>query len=167
MKLTPHASPALYIRCQKCDEHEWRVEHITRGTRFGPWDCHTVGCDTAITGTRLESGDVEAEFGEPRSGRALYLLRGQGMWLVVHGYCERDGTAPNADYYYGEHTCPTNVMSDVEEVFTEEGEADPHGLFLPVAHVVATKERVERLDGASFGDVLAMFGMSPGPAETN
>ena len=33
------------------------------------------------------------------------------------------------DYFYNEHTCPTNFMPDVIGVRTDDGDTDPHGLF--------------------------------------
>ncbi len=38
------------------------------------------------------------------------------------------GFVEHERHYYEEHTCPTNVLKDTEDLIFE-GDADPHGLF--------------------------------------
>ena len=59
----------------------------------------------------------------------LVLLKRNGIYLIVNGH----GNG-NDEYFYNEHTCPTNYMQDVEAVIYEK-DADPHGVFEWVATI--------------------------------
>ena len=40
-----------------------------------------------------------------------------------------EGWGYNEEYFYNEHTCPTNYMTEVVKVISEDGNEDPHGIF--------------------------------------
>ena len=60
----------------------------------------------------------------------LVLLKRNGIYLIVNGYGDKE----HDQYFYNEHTCPTNYMGDVEAVIYEK-DADPHGVFEWVATI--------------------------------
>lgn len=42
---------------------------------------------------------------------------------------EKSESLENQQYFYEEHTCPTNWLMKVEEVIDKNGNHDPHGAF--------------------------------------
>jgi len=69
------------------------------------------------------------------------LLKRGTMYLVVNGLRlkehptrEVEPTGKHDEFYYNEHTCPTNYLRDVVEVIAD-GEVDPHGCFKFVTSV--------------------------------
>ena len=68
----------------------------------------------------------------------LVLLKRNGVYLIVNGNkmlgIDKEEAEHQDQYYYNEHTCPTNYMQDVEAVIYEK-DADPHGVFEWVATI--------------------------------
>lgn len=157
-----------YLVCPTCSEtHELDGALLEDGASFGPWACDNPECTTEISGRYMTTGLKITV--SPRSQRPAYhLLRGAGLWLIVKGICEPDGSAgKHTPRYYSEHTCTSNVMRSVSEVyrervtaFGEDPEIDPHGVFTWVAHVPDSKDMAKRLNaGLEFEDVKKLFNL--------
>lgn len=150
------------ILCPTCGERHG-VEHLfaRAPVSFGPWYCDDLNCSTRLSGTVQPDGSIDLETSPRDMREAFHLLHGHGLWLVVRGYCEPDGSARDStDYFYREHTCTSNVLRAVDAVWLEDGDSDPHGIFEPVAQTPITPELDEAMSNMSFDEVRAVFGLA-------
>lgn len=116
--------------CPDCGEPSSDYTHIKEGGRFGTWYCD--GCGAGFYGT-IERGRPVLLRDKSKKIDTLVLLRKDDLFLVVkgmrfvgHGKDETIGA--NDQYFYEQHTCPTNYLKDVVAVIQGDS-ADPHGLF--------------------------------------
>ena len=133
VKATPVLSYVLM--CPECGKGNFSWGHLKPGQAFGPWYCDE--CGVGITGkAEADGADVEIRQGERRENRlALLELKSEEPVYVlidasrVRGANETEEETNHHDrYFYDEHTCPTNWLDNVVEVF-HGSEPDPHGLF--------------------------------------
>lgn len=71
----------------------------------------------------------------------LVLLELAGVYFVVEGvtkYGPRDKVQDHEEYFYNEHTCPTNFIRI--PLIAKDGDCDPHGVFTFVESVWMTTE---------------------------
>jgi hypothetical protein len=131
----PYTKPDRFIRCPECSKGEWRVDHLVGlGWRsFGPWYCDE--CGFGFTGAVLDDGTVRTRAHASRVVPTHVTLRlEEPVTLVVKGMRFIEGRDQPDDpdehdrYYYEEHTCPTNFLKCVVEVYGANSEADPHGV---------------------------------------
>ena len=124
-----------HIVCPYCHQSRFPIDHLVEGVRFGPWYCDS--CGKSFSGVRTADGaDITLL---PRWKRdtkvTLEYAHDPRLRLQVKGtrFSKGDGTEDKEadkhdEYYYEEHTCPTNFLHDCHEV-SFDGDADPHGLF--------------------------------------
>lgn len=129
-----------YAECPSCHKSEFLIDefHLARSDSWETeWSCSH--CGRAILFS-FQSGEV---FVEPLNKWFLpvYVLLRQGNYLfLVKGHKHSDASiipfplSPEEDeqtrYFYEEHTCPTNITRDIEEVVDLETEQlDQHGIF--------------------------------------
>jgi ribosomal protein L37AE/L43A len=140
-----------YIVCPYCGEDEKRVDHLdAAGRTFGPWYCDE--CGKAYRGKRVADG-VEIELLDEICHRVMIELRhhaDDNLRIVVWGMrfegaswqtgVDTAGYPEHHRFYYDEHTCPTNYLSNVIEI--REGDIDdPHGVFRFVRELSADEQR--------------------------
>ena len=125
-----------HVACPRCDELHV-TDHLKPSEMEYKWYCN--GCHYRFK-FKLYEGFADIETMEDRSIQTLVTLvlpTNKGtLKLEVDGiYVCENGENPSAKdieehhrYFYSEHTCPSNCLRSVEEVFLD-GEPDPHGLF--------------------------------------
>lgn len=142
MSMVPDVKTRRYVTCPNGCEHEFIVEHILseRIASAGPWYCDECGQGWAV-GYREDSAHFEKWTRQHPVGdgtddgikRTQFVLleippQQESIWLRVRGMRFTPKQDLDADmYFYEEHTCPTNWLGDVEEVWLGEM-PDPHGL---------------------------------------
>lgn len=145
-----------YILCPNCGKSEHQVDQVEIGRTFGPWYCDEDDCGRSWTGVRTSDG-AELTFVETNKRTVFIELRycdDPKLKIVVSGMEFLNSiTLPGAvgggttdpivypdhhEYYYNEHTCPTNYLG-VEEVRYGD-DYDPHGVF-EFVRVLTEEER--------------------------
>lgn len=131
------------IVCPWCGAQSGKqVDHLYRHKlpqRFGPWYCEE--CQQAFSGEVIAPGDITVEKTPEMAKKRSYLVllrrdQSELFFVMKHDqYVEHDG--PNlgfARYFFEEHSCPVNWLSDCIAVI-DAGDTDPHG-FLRFVDVV-------------------------------
>lgn len=144
------------VRCPDCGrDSKLSYEHLLSSKIFAKdwqWDCHQ--CFMGIKGHINPDGSCDIEPTGRRRIRVktwdlLKIERAEGdIFFVVNGDWNQDDKAQNLDYWYGQHTCPTNWLGDVEEVFVGRN-PDPHGIAQFVRSIPAPTPK----DGPPFNDM--------------
>lgn len=147
-----------YVSCPHCGKRAGRIDHLF-GDRlprsWGPWYCDE--CGGAYEGTVVSPTEIAIE---KRDGRrkidTLDLLmipaRAEPVYLVLNSWRWEGDEDHGKEYFYEEHTCPTN-WTDQIEAFILDGDADPHG----VAQFVRTVDAPEEPDGGEEYDFQMLF----------
>lgn len=137
MIVTPFQKPERYIACPACGQGERQVSHLAIGQTTA-WYCDSDTCGRHFSLEVLKTGDVLLAVLPERKVPTFVTLRSeQPVTLVVKGMqFVKDGDEPkypddHDQYFYNEHTCPTNYLG-VEQVKTDDGDTDPHGVFVYV-----------------------------------
>jgi len=134
MKVELKAS--VYFVCPKCGKHKFEVEHLfeNESSAAGPWYCDecSAGWMIAID----EYKDVHVEERPPIFKEWLLLsigptdkpvyLRIPSIRFTAQQFRER------TEFYVEINTCPTNLLSKVDEIWFD-GDADPHGILRVVS----------------------------------
>lgn len=127
-----------FILCPGCGKGESSIQHLLddsqRETFEGEWYCDECGCSYKF---KISEEGVFAEVNPlkwKKPALALLRLRPTGtVYAVVedsiYDYAPDGG---NRSYYYEEHTCPTNVLSNIEYLIDGDNN-DPHGIWEFVA----------------------------------
>lgn len=134
---TPFAIDAKYITCPACQSKHFRVDHLPSGIRTR-WTCDRDECGAEFRVEVLSDGNIETTVTGSRWAPCLVTLRCEQPITIVVSHRQHDWAKDrkenpddadsNTRYYYEEHTCPTNFLG-VEEVITDDGDHDPHGIF--------------------------------------
>lgn len=123
-----------FIICPGCNIGESSIQHLlddSKRTHFdGEWYCDRCGCSYKFT---IDGGKVFAEVNPAKWKKpALTLLKlvpKNTVYAVVedaiYDYAPDGG---NKRYYYEEHTCPTNVLPNIEYLLDGDN-TDPHGIW--------------------------------------
>jgi hypothetical protein len=123
-----------FVRCCVCDKHEFRIDHISIGQKVR-WSCDYCGNELHIA-VSAASCDVEptGKLQTPvtitlRSKTVPQITLKLHSWKYAHSEDEsKEEYEGHQQYFYDEHTCPTNFMSQVEQIIFD-GDTDPHGVF--------------------------------------
>jgi hypothetical protein len=124
--------PERYIRCPGCNGSDFSVSHLAIGVNTR-WSCDKCGCCFRLEVVSHDRVDCEVIQGE-RTEKTRVTLQSDGpMTIVVEGMRSVDDAAPlplgdGDEYFYNEHTCPTNYLR-VLKVVAPDGDEDPHGIF--------------------------------------
>lgn len=131
--------------CEEFSDITYVVEDVLRDGKtkvVGPWSCKN--CGNGIEWTVVFSSDsdykVTYKIAKECEIKRLVLLDldidglEKPIQIVVHGMrfepkyglCKSQSEAD--EYFYNEHTCPTNYLQSIE-IIIEGDNADPHGIF--------------------------------------
>lgn len=123
-----------FVACCVCNAHEFRIDHIGLGQKV-IWSCDYCGNQLEIT---PNAASCEVVVCGPKQTPVTITLRSKTVppiTLKLHAWKYAHSANDSAEahehhqrYYYDEHTCPTNFMSQVEQIIFE-GDEDPHGVF--------------------------------------
>jgi rubredoxin len=130
MTQTTFTKPDRYILCPACGKDDFSVGHLPIGTKTA-WYCDVCGVRFKLH--VLVNNEVECEVieGERKEKRRVVLQSSGPVTLHLKTFTISPGDDEefHAEYYYNEHTCPTNFMRDVVKVIDKTGDDDPHGVF--------------------------------------
>lgn len=138
-----------YIICPHCNEKSGRqISHLYDQTprSWGPWECDN--CDKYFSGTVNAPRDVTlVKEDRPPKTRLLTLMKFPGkkgdVFFVLNHFDYGHGD-PNDElqshnqYFFEEHSCPTNWLRDTA-VVVQNGDQDPHGFLEHVRTVRVEK----------------------------
>ncbi len=130
----------LYHPCPAGCEHKFRVDYLDidgpARLTAGPWYCDECGAafdivygkgevDFVATDKRTEHQAILLKIPAFKPGPIYFLVR--GMKFFPNDESADEPYDDRHRYFYEEHTCPTNWLSDVS-VMSYGGDADPHGV---------------------------------------
>ena len=125
-------SETRYIYCPRCGGGQHEISHLEVGCDFGPWYCDERACGYAFTGVVTTRG-ADVQMLPNRIVRTTVTLRAtRPFTLIVRGMRfegREQGSEGHDEYFYNEHTCPTNLLDDIVRFIDEDGDTDPHGIF--------------------------------------
>lgn len=155
-----------YAQCPHCDDNTGdTIDHLLqqleagKTVKAGPWSCGNCGLPYEVVSENgaLTIRKSEAKYASKtiktwdllelttQEGKRVRLLLNQKRW-------ERNGEVicpqeveDHKEYYYNEHTCPTNWTGSIFAVIEEDDE-DPHGVFQFVASVDQDKAIYKDVD---------------------
>jgi hypothetical protein len=148
-----------YVPCLACGKEDaHNVSHLLTGLarRWGSWSCD--GCGASTEGTAGGGGVEYWLTGHKMLSDAvlLALTPGVPVLLVVKGRRSEAEALERHRYYYDEHTCPTNYLTEALCILTPD-DPDPHGLFRYVTAVPMPEKGRDTFHNTSVEEVLAMF----------
>lgn len=145
-EVSPVAVTTHYVACPWCGVNASTVNHLMDADTETEWYCDECG---EKFGLKFKDGRMWTRKvpGEKKI-KTLVLLRNANVGLVVEGMAFENGPG-NDDYFYNEHTCPTNYLKKVKVVIDlKHGDTDPHGIFV----YVATRPYDPRIDDSNLSD---------------
>lgn len=124
-----------FVTCPHCNKGEHRVDHCKPGFSSS-WYCDECGGRFHIE-LHSETKFLLTPLAEKKIKTLVTLESAGPVRLLVEGmsFTRADGTSDGkeesrAQYFYDEHTCPTNFLGDVVKVIDPaDGDDDPHGIF--------------------------------------
>jgi hypothetical protein len=147
-----------YVHCPNCGARAGQIDHMAKGEWRGRdtrWSCDACGVPYGLQVNSLEDVKVETVADKGINVPCLHLLmlapQPTPVYVVVkshdYGRGGRDNKKPfsGLEYFYNEHTCPTN-WTDQIEMIVHNGDGDPHGLFQYVSSVDLPQEEPDDLD---------------------
>jgi hypothetical protein len=131
------ATTKLFVSCPTCKKGEFRIDQIPVGAQYGPWECRI--CYAYAMVRRLSSVDTQIDAAEGRKQTPITVTlqsRTEPKIILKLNAWKYEFSQNNTPeefqeherYYYNEHTCPTNFVSQIEQIIFE-GDRDPHGVF--------------------------------------
>lgn len=122
-----------YVVCPHCGENSGgSVDHqIARRTEshWGTWYCDE--CGGGFAGTTTTNGAVIVRKTDDSFSKCFDLLRippqEHAIYIVRSASHSSDRDHAGTQYYYEEHSCPTNWLDHIEMISID-GDQDPHGL---------------------------------------
>ncbi len=143
--MKPRIVTKKYFLCVACAQHEFAFEHLHENYQTW-WYCDDCGASNKVT-TKNGELDVEIEPGRRKEKLLVTLelppqlapIRLEVRGMKLHGEGLR-GEDEDEAYFYEEHTCPSNSLRAVQEVFAGDQE-DPHGLLKYVSRAPWPKGR--------------------------
>ncbi len=148
-----HTETQHRLVCPECKTVGSTIPASLRNRQFGPWYCDN--CGVGVTGKVDADGVVWLDTDtNKRKNRTLVLLRlrqpladGSVVHVVTEGMHFPDmelEIGQGDEYFYNEHTCPTNWMRGVS--LFDGTDEDPHGLFQWVATIaMPSQEQWEQI----------------------
>lgn len=130
------AKTKLFVSCPSCLEGSTRADHLNIGQLAGPWSCES--CREYYTIVRINESDFEltptGKYQTPitvtlQSDTVPPITLKLNTWK--YGHSQNDTPEEffrHSEYYYNEHTCPTNWTREIKQIIFE-GDKDPHGVF--------------------------------------
>ncbi|HVZ88069.1 MAG TPA: hypothetical protein VHG72_13945 [Polyangia bacterium] len=146
-----------HVVCPSCNKAAGTIDHMIEDairlgepSRICGWFCDRCGWEYA--GTVYADGSATVEKTGKRKIETRVLLKleplkgdvfieVEGMtFLGVGETIEGKDLIEDSRYYYEEHTCPTNYLRVVQELWEGDYGHDPHGMFRVVDVVPAPPE---------------------------
>jgi hypothetical protein len=129
----PLTKTTTYFLCPACNKHEFTIDHLEeiKNQNSFAWACD---CGKRIHFTYVSKDEINIERIENHFEPVLNLLEycnDSRLKLLIKGrqFLDKDGKdTGNQEYFYNEHTCPSNITQDVVKVILE-NDTDPHGTF--------------------------------------
>jgi hypothetical protein len=125
----------LFASCPCCEDGEWPVGHLKTGTQT-TWVCDC--CQSEVRIHRIDEFEVDAEPTGRKATPVTITLESAtepkitvrlNTWKYPHSQNDSPADyAAHQQYYYNEHTCPTNWTSEIAEMIFKD-DHDPHGVF--------------------------------------
>lgn len=125
----------LYIPCSSCTKGKWRADQINVGFKT-TWSCDKCYNESSIE--RLTYSDFEVTSNGRKQTPVTVTLQSitepkitlkLNTWKYSHSQEDSaEDYASHQQYFYDEHTCPTNWTRDIVEIIFG-GDHDPHGVF--------------------------------------
>lgn len=135
MRVQPFQKPDRFIACPHCGKGAYLVSHLKPSQQFGPWYCDD--CGGSYSGRVLDTDTIELELREARCLKTVVTLHydpADGPFEIdvkgmrFKGIYDDENPDKHDEYFYNEHTCPTNYLNRVIEIRQGEN-PDPHGIF--------------------------------------
>lgn len=128
-----------YVHCPSCGARAGRIDHLFGdGRRVDTrWSCGECGNGYKLTVDGPGSVQVEIDNSQGVNVPCLHVLvlepRSTPVYAIIKAIdygrgCGDKEPFDGAEYFYDEHTCPTNWTGDIE-MLVADGDGDPHGLF--------------------------------------
>ena len=129
---TPFIDQTKYIFCLACGQGRSAVSHLQVGAETA-WYCDECGVRFSVRVISADQVETIPSLTE-RKVKTLVTLRSDApVTLIVEGMRLENDSKPddweNDSFFYDEHTCPTNYLTEVVKVIAEDGDEDPHGIF--------------------------------------
>lgn len=136
-----------FFKCDCAEPEEFQVEHLLSDknragvpSRAGPWYCHECGQGYNISYMENQIVEIKKTVRKIRDVAVLLRLdhdpaKDGPIHVVVHGMEFADdgiNFEKGHKYFYEEHTCPSSILRDVEDVWFGE-DKDAHGVFTIIA----------------------------------
>ncbi len=121
-----------FFCCPECQQGKHFYCHLLgQKTSFGTWYCKE--CGAGVEG-RVDVDKLTVQltgrYSKQEQRLVLLKLRGGNIYLVVeHTVYDAPATQEQLEYYFDQHTCPTNYFRDTVAILIPPDENDPHGLF--------------------------------------
>lgn len=126
-QMKPLVQTKNYAICPCCEKPDSTIDHLLNTDTSTSWYCDNCGERYSISFKK--TGEVFTQATGERVNKNIVLLKNGNVGLVVEGM-SFSGAESNQEYYYNEHTCPTNYMKNVLAVIDlEHNDSDPHGIF--------------------------------------
>ena len=114
-----------YVHCPSCENKCSTVDHLTDGF-VSSWVCENCGVMYDI---KMEEGIISVSSTNKINTKKFVFFKNSNIGLIVK-ITSFDSEQEQMQYFYDEHTCPINYMSNVIAVINlETGDDDPHGIF--------------------------------------
>jgi len=133
-------STKTFVHCPNCGEQAGSIDHLFEyGREFkATWGCDSCGSSYDLLVDGRERVEVGINNARGAAVPCLHVLalrpKPYPVFAVIsakdYGREGQDKAEPfaSAEYFYNEHTCPTNWTGDIEMLIAK-GDGDPHGLF--------------------------------------
>jgi len=130
------AKTRLYFPCPKCVEDSWRGDHLSIGfkTEWACAECHHYFKIERLTDDTFRVELVPDKMETPvtvtlESATIPKITLKLNAWKYGHSQKDtQEEYESHQEYYYNEHTCPTNWTRQIEQIIFD-GDTDPHGVF--------------------------------------
>lgn len=129
-----------HIVCPDCGKPDADIDFAKGKEIEALWFCGNCGAQYGVKSTK--DGKFYTHRTTARTDPSIVILRNGRIVLVLKGMKfngHASGSPNNDDYFYNEHTCPTNYMKNVKAVIElpnkeqRQADTDPHGVFKYVA----------------------------------
>lgn len=129
-------STQTFVHCPSCGEQAGRIDHLFDDKQEfrTTWSCDSCGngYDLLVNGR----DHVEIAINNERGANipCLHVLalrpKPRPVFVVISArdYERKSKPYEGAEYFYNEHTCPTNWTDQIQMLISD-GDDDPHGLF--------------------------------------
>ena len=125
-------------QCAACGEYSFKYHPDShRGSTSFRWVCDECRAEMSLV---FSDGGQSVE--QTPTGRrcertvALLAMRNNPRFMLIRKGLAWDGDLSSKQFFYEEHTCPSNLLKS-EEIIAD-GEVDPHGIFELVEEVIIT-----------------------------